>query len=183
MAELSEIKIDGVTYDIMDATARKNSVAEYELIRSIVIDTDGVTKITIKTDDNEQVLNLKKVFFDMRYPIIQEGENVTGTVSLTIFCKTPTASRLKAYGAYATSMSIPISTYQYYQFKALAQNDGGLSFGTTNCGSSNSLEHSARSNGPESLYIGTNSPYIELELIVGNAIPIGSTIEIYGVRA
>ena len=27
MAELSEIKIDGVTYDIMDATARKNSVA------------------------------------------------------------------------------------------------------------------------------------------------------------
>lgn len=183
MAELSEIKIDGVTYDIMDATARKNSMAEYELIRSIVIDADDVTNVRITTDDHEQVLNLKKVLIDMRYPIIQEGTRDTGTMSASVFCKTPTSSRLKAYGAYAVNMSVPYSTYQYYHLKVHVQNNGGVSTGTNNCGFSNSLEHSARSNGPNSLYIGTNSFYNEIEITMGNAIPIGSTIEIYGVRS
>ena len=47
MAELSEIKIDGVTYDIMDATARKNNVVVTgskvgQTVRITEVDESGV---------------------------------------------------------------------------------------------------------------------------------------------
>lgn len=167
MAELSEIKIDGVTYDIMDATARKNSMAEYELIETITVSEEGLQEI-------RTTINLCAMILAIEIPVVDINKDAHCTVY------TSTNENFYTGGALFKNGYAQSARYAYYKSNGVWESNfcvypngwgGGPLMGPAKAG--------------KIVFANQNDTLTSFRLYTsGEAyFPVGMTIKIYGVRA
>ena len=200
MAELSEIKIDGVTYDIMDAAARKNSVAITgaevgQTVRIAEVDSNGVPvaweAVSLSSDG---VYNTIEGFItEEEVQAIYKGLEEQKAIIVTL--RVPTGAEqfyIQVYTNHKSGKTIRVvlnfnQTNSTMGSRVEVYPEYGYFTGTgyqpsaaySNSGTSISLSNDAIRTIPE------NDPIVGLSFVAyGNkTIPIGTYIHYWGVKA
>lgn len=148
----------------------------FELIETYTT-TESIKSILRKAEPDGTEYKFNEMLAQLSFPLITE-DYATGNIEVSY----RDTSGKRIYAGFSATLNAKSAKY-YVVITALIRIQNGVIEGRSNIGLNNALENASKNVGPLANYIGENEKIGEYYVYVTNGIPVGSTLEIYGVRA